>query len=161
MIRCLTSLIDSTIAFTAALSLEALVFSRQLWAKLPVAIVLGLMILLISWCVWTSLEGKSGISVLGGVCVFRERLVEFARSLRGKITESGLDAEDAGDGDGKGVGGMLDRTGSLREAFNRLRRPRSRTSVSTLVNSTGSNGPCSTPDKMAVEMDQEETRSAV
>ena len=158
-------MIDSTIAFTAALSLEALVFSLQLWTKLPVAIVLGLMILLISWCIWTSLEGEKGISVLGGVRVFKEHLVEFARSLRGEIAEPELDAEDAGDDDGQGIGGTLDRTGSLRVTLNRFRRPRRpRTSVSTLVNPTGGNGSRSTPDKTAVEMgdmNEEEARSAV
>jgi len=159
-------LLWATIAFTAALSLEALVFSRQLWAKLPVGIVLGLMILLISWCVWTSLEGKKGISVLDGVHVFKKRLFEFIRSPRGEITEPGLDAEDTGDDDGQGVDRMLDRTGSLRGTLNRLRMPRRpRTStVSTLVNPTGSNGPCNMPDRTAVEMGAmsgEETRSAV
>ena len=156
MIRCLTSLIDSTIAFTVALSLEALVFSRQLWAKLPVGIVLTLVILLISWCVLTSLEAKKDISVLGGVRVFKERLFEFTRSLRGKITEPGLDAGDAGDDDGQGVGGMF----SLREVFNRLRRPRRPTTstIPTLINPTGSN------NGTFVEMSdtiKEETRSEV
>ena len=166
MICCLTSLINSTIAFTAALSLEALVFSRQLWTKLPVGVVLALVILLISWCVSTSLEAKKDISVLDRVRDFKERLIEFTRSLRDRIAEPGLDTGDAGGGDGQGVNGTPDRTGSLRETLNRLRRPRrSRTwTVSTLVDPTGSNGPCSVPGRTEVEMgdmSREETRSAV
>ena len=150
-------------AFTAALSLEALVFSRQLWTKLPVGVVLALVILLISWCILTAFEAKEDISVLDGVHAFKEHLVKFTRSLRGKIAEPGLDTGDAGDDDGQGAGGILNRTGSLREALNRLRRPqRPRTSTgSTLVNLTGSNGSRSTPDKTAVETNKDEAGNVV
>ena len=50
----LTLLTGSMIAFTAAFSLEALVFSRQVWARLSVGVALAMMALLTTWCVWKS-----------------------------------------------------------------------------------------------------------
>jgi len=143
----LTSLINSVIAFTTAFSLEALVFSSELWARLPVGIVLAMMILLISWCVWTRLEATWGLSVLDGVHVLRDRLVNLIRSLRGKT----------GTGDGEGDDG---RDGMLKEAFTRLRQlRRPRVSVtSTLVNAAGSDGPYGSPNGEGVEVSEIDER---
>jgi len=118
-------------------------FSSELWARLPVGIVLAMMILLTSWCVWTSLEARKKFSILDGVHVLRDRLVNFTRSLRGKP-----DASDCGSDDG--------RDGMLKEAFTRLRQlRRPRVSVSsTLVNAAGNNEPYGPPNGAGVEMSE-------
>ena len=143
----LTSSIDSTIAFTSAFSLEALLFSKELWTRLPVAIVLGLMALLISWCIWTSLEAKVDFSVFEQVHVFKDRLVKFTRSLRGKTSEPGVEAGNGEDDDDRDPKGIL----SLLGRHSRPQKPRVSTS-STLVNQTGSSGQCSTPGETTLEM---------
>ena len=142
MIVGLTSLIDSTIAFTTAFGLEALLFSSEMWARLPVGAVLAMMTLLISWCVGTTVEAKTDFSALG-------TLVDFTRKLRGKSSEPGTDAGDGGGGDGLDA----NRT-TLRDTFNlhrRLRKQRPSMS-STLVNRTESNGPRSPSGETGVEM---------
>jgi len=53
-----------------------------LWTKLPVGIVLAVIALLISWCIWTSLEAKADYSVLDRVAALKYRLVEITRGLR-------------------------------------------------------------------------------
>ena len=68
----LTSLIDSMIAFPTAFGLEVLLFSSELWARLPVGVVLTVIVMLISWCVWTMLEAKSGFNVLVRVHALKE-----------------------------------------------------------------------------------------
>ena len=78
----LTSVIDSTIAFTVAFSLEALLFSGELWAKLPVGLVLLMIVFLLYWCV-SVVEARSSFSVLESVRIFKVLLVDIARSLRG------------------------------------------------------------------------------
>lgn len=146
----LTSLIDSTIAFLSAFGLEALLFSDELWTRLPVGVVLAIIILLISWCVSTTLEAKADFSFCRGVHAWKDGLVNFTRGLRGKTPESGSDAGDPTYDDGPGKGGMLRRSETFKEAFNRLRPRRARASTSaTLVNPTGTNvyGP-----QTAVEM---------
>ena len=90
----LTLLTGSMIAFTAAFSLEALVFSHQLWAKLSVGVVLAVMVLLITWCVWTTVEAQADFSVLERVHFLKDRLVCFTRRLRGKTHEPGPDTGD-------------------------------------------------------------------
>ena len=134
-------------------------FSSELWAKIPVGVVLLIMILLISWCVGTTVEAKTDFSALVRFHVFKDHLVKLTRSLRGKTTEPGLDVGDAGGEDGQGTSGVPSRTGSLKEAFRfsrhwRLRRNRAST-TSTLVNPMGgSNGPCGPLDGTGVEMDE-------
>jgi hypothetical protein len=140
-------LIDSTIAFTAAFGLEALLFSDEIWTRLPVGIVLAMMILLISWCVGTTFEAKTDFSALS-------ILSDFTRMLRGRARESGPNAGDGGGDDGQNTSGALGRAGAFREALNRYwRQRRRRASVaSTLVDSTGSNGACVSPGGRGVEM---------
>ena len=120
----LTSLTDSTISFFTAFCLEALLFSVEVWAKLPVGIVLVMILLLISWCVWTTLEAKADFSILSRVNDLKDRLVGFTRSLRGKTSNR----------------------------LRRPRGPRVSTS-STLVNQIGGSG-CGPPDATAMEMDR-------
>ena len=51
MIRWLDIVNHSTISFFVAFGLETLLFSDELWTKLPVGIVLAMVVLLIFWCV--------------------------------------------------------------------------------------------------------------
>ena len=78
----LTPVINSTIAFTVAFSLETLLFSGELWAKLPVGLVLLMMIFLLYRCV-SVLEARTSFSVLESVYIFKDLLVDVTRSLRG------------------------------------------------------------------------------
>jgi hypothetical protein len=142
-------LIDSTISFLAAFTLEGLVFSNELWAKLPVGVVLMMIVLLISWCVSTTFEAKTEFSFLSGVHVLKNGLVDFTRSLRGKTSERGSDAEDTGDEDGEGKSVSCSET--LKGVFNRRPR-RQRASTSSMpVDSARSNG-CGPLDTGTVEM---------
>jgi hypothetical protein len=121
-------LIDSTIAFLSAFGIEALLFSDELWTRLTVGVVLVIIILLTFWCVSTTLEAKTGFSLLHGIRGSKDGLVGFTRGVSGKTSES------------------------LKGAFNRLRPRRQRASTSaTLVNPTWatSYGP-----QTAVEMDE-------
>ena len=117
----LTSLICSTIAFTTAFSLETILSSRQKWAKLPVGIVLAIVILLISWCVRTTMGPRSDFSVLGRVHLLKDRLVDFTRRLRGKTPEPGPDAGDGEGGNRQSEGRSLQQSGTLMDAFKFLR----------------------------------------
>ena len=122
---------DSLIAFTVAFSLEALVFSRQMWARLSVGIALAMMILLISWCVWTATNARAGSCVFGCVHLLTDRLVDFTRGLRGKITNPGPNDEGSGD---QGKGGSNQRLGTFKEAFEFIRgRRRQRASTSSTL----------------------------
>jgi len=140
---CLTSLIDSTIEFTAAFSLETLFFSSESWTKLPVGIALLMVILLILWCVWTTLQPGTYFSVSGRAHDFKNRLVYFVRGLWSYTSNSRLDAGDAGSYDDQDTGGMLNQLRTLKEAFDRLRRVRRRRrrgTTLTLANPIGANG---------------------
>ena len=114
----LTTLIDSTTAFTAAFCLETIVFSHQLWVKLSVGVVLvlAMAILLASWCVGIVIEAKN-FSVRETLHHLKDQLVDLTRSLRGKtFRPSGV--------------GMTERKrealppGCLKEAFSVFRRRR-------------------------------------
>jgi hypothetical protein len=147
-------LIDSTISFLAAFGLEALVYSDELWVKVPVGVVLAIIVLLISWCVSITFEAKTGFSFLDAVHVLKGGLIDFTRGLRGKTSEPGPDAEDIVDGDGQGRSVTLSRSGILKGAsirLRQLRRLRVLTS-STLINPTGNDGR-GPSDVGAVEMD--------
>ena len=72
------------VAFTAAFTLETLLFSDGLWARISVAAVLLIVTLLISWCIGTTFETETDFSALGSIHVVKDRLVQFTRSLRGK-----------------------------------------------------------------------------
>jgi hypothetical protein len=112
-----------------------------------------MIVLLIFWCVWTTLEAGADFSFLDKVHVLKDRLVGSTRGLRDETPESVPDAGDAGDGGGQGKSGMLSRSGSLKKTFNRLCRPgRPRASTSsTLVNPNRNSG-CGPPDATVVEM---------
>jgi len=120
----LTSLIDSTVAFLTAFGLEALLYSSELWARLPVGVVLTMIVLLISWCVWTTLEAKGDFSLLERVHVLKDGLVGFTGRLRGKTSESRSDTGVAGDEGGQGKIERLSQSETLKETLNRFRRPR-------------------------------------
>ena len=122
---CLTSLIDSTIEFTIAFSLETLFLGGESWAKLPVGIALSIVILLVLWCAWTTFQVRTGLSILDKVHVFKDHLVRSAGGLCGYASEFRLDAGDAGDYGGQGV---------------RRVRGRPRETTLTLANPTGTNG---------------------
>ena len=141
-------------AFTTAFSLEALLFSSEMWARLPVGIVLAMMVLLITWCVGTTFEAKKDFSALGRAHEFKDRLVDFTRKLRGKASEHVIDVGDGGRDDGQDMSGMPNPTVTLKEAFSRCTRPRRKraSTASTLVNLTGSNRPFGSPDGTGVEM---------
>jgi hypothetical protein len=131
------------------------VYSDELWARLPVGVVLVMIVLLISWCVSTTFEAKTDFSLLGGVHVLKDGLVDFTRGLRGKTSESGPDTGDAGDENGRRRSVTLSRSETLKGALNRLclpRRPRFST-ASTLVDSTRNNGH-SPPDAATMEMSE-------
>ena len=149
----LTSLIHSTVAFLSAFGLEALLFSNGLWTRVPVGVILVMILMLISWCIWTTLEAKTDFSLLSSVHTLKDRLVDFTRGARGNASEPGSDVGDAGDDDGQGKIRRLSRSGTLKEAFGRLRprRPRASTSA-TLVNPTGVIG--FVPGVTIVEMDK-------
>jgi len=148
----LTSLVPSTVAFLSAFGLEVLLFSNGLWTRVPVGVILVMILMLISWCIWTTLEAKTDFSLLSSVHTLKDRLVDFTRDARGRTSEPGLDAGDAGDDDGQG---KIRRSGTLRETFSRLRLQRAPTPT-TLVNQTGTSG-------TVVEMDKikDESGSAV
>jgi len=146
-------LLWSTVAFTTAFTLETLLFSEELWARIPVAAVLLIVTLLISWCIGTTFEAETDFSALGSVHVLKDHLVKFTRGLRGKATEPGLYEEGARDDDGQGTGGMLKPTGTLKETFSRPWRRRKRASTNaTLVGSPGRKGSYGPPDGAGVEM---------
>ena len=135
------SSIGSTVAFASAFGLEVLLFSDELWTRIPVATVLLIVMLLISWCIGTTFEAKTDFSALDRIHVLKDGLVKLTRGLRGKATEPGVYEGDTGDDYGQDTSGTLKRTGTLKEAFSRHWRRRQRASTSsTLVNSPGSDG---------------------
>lgn len=138
---CLTFLIDSTISFFTAFGLEALLYSDELWTRVPVGTLLATMIILIFWCVRTALEARADFSLLGKAHALKGGIVSFARRLRGKTPEPGPDTGSAGGGSDRGKIWMLSRSETLKEAFNRLRRPRRRRNsiVPVALDPAGSN----------------------
>ena len=70
-------LINSTISFFTAFGLEVLLFSDELWVRLPVGAVLAIMVLLIYWCAWVILEARIVFSLLGRVQALKSRLFNF------------------------------------------------------------------------------------
>ena len=153
----------STAAFLSAFGLEALLFSDELWTRLPVGVVLVMILMLISWCIWTTLEAKTDFSLLSTIHDLKDRLVWFTRGVRGKTPEPGPDAGDFRGGDGQGNTRRPSRSGTLRETLSRFRLQRARASTSaTLVNPTGTTG--YVPGATVVEMDKiekDESESAV
>ena len=99
-------MIGSTVAFTTAFGLEALVFSRQTWPKLSVGIIFVIMTLLIAWCVWTMLEGQTDFSVFGTFSGLKNRFVHFTMGLRGEAVESRQDIAGTENGDGNQSGDL-------------------------------------------------------
>ena len=99
---CLAPFIDSTIAFTTAFGLEALVFSSQLWAKLPIGIVLAVILLLISWCAWTAMVDEKDFSNSGGGYPWWYFIVGLTSRLRGLIPEPTPDGGGGEDRNGQG-----------------------------------------------------------
>lgn len=93
-------LIGSIVAFTTALGLESLVFSQQIWTKLSVGAVLVMVMLLISWCVWTTMQGWTDFSVVGTFYGLKNRLVHFTMGLRDEAIVPQPDVVDNEDGGG-------------------------------------------------------------
>jgi len=128
----LTLLIHSTVAFLSAFGLEALLYSNDLWTKLPVGVVLVMILMLISWCIWTTLEAKTDFSVLTSFRDLKDRLVGSTQGARDETSEPGPGA--GGDG-GQGRIRRLSRSETFKDALTRFRPRRSRASTSaTLVN---------------------------
>ena len=131
-------------SFLTAFGLEVLLHGHTLWAKIPFGIVLAMMVLLVCWCAWTTLETEADYSLLSRAHILKEGVINFATGLRSKLSEHGPDAGDAGNGGGQGNtrAGMLSRSVVLKDAFNRLRLQR-------LTPRTVVNHP---PDAAAAEM---------
>lgn len=128
----LTSSIHSTVAFLSAFGLEALLFSSGLWARLPVGVVLAMILMLISWCIWTTLEAKTDFSLLSSIDALKDRLVDFTQGARGKTSEH---ESGAGDDGGQARIKPISRSATFKEALTKFRPRRSRASTSaTLVN---------------------------
>ena len=139
-------------AFTVAFTLETLLFSRQTWSKLSAGIAIAMMMLLISWCIWTTVEVGTDFSSLGGVHRLKEHLVKFTRGLRGKFSEPGSDGGADEEGDRRGKRGKFYRSGPLKEAFDFVRRRRGVSMSSTLVGANLANGLSRPSDSTGVEM---------
>lgn len=98
MIRDLTLSVGSTISFLAAIGLETLLHNDELWTRLPVGTLLGVMVLLISWCVWITLEAGANFSLLAAL---KDGLVGFARCLRLSPSRPSSDERIVGGGGGQ------------------------------------------------------------
>ena len=152
----LTSLINSTVSFLTAFGLEVLLYSDGLRARLPVGALLVMVVLLIFWCIWTTLEARVNFSLFGRVCVLKDGLVSFmTRRLSGKTSGPRSDVGGAAGSGGQGKIEMLAPRLSegLKEVFNRLHLSRrSGDSISpAFVNPTG-NDEHGLPHATAVEM---------
>ena len=150
----LTLLTGSMIEFTVAVSLEVLVFSRQLWARLTMGVVLAMVVLLISWCVWTTMEAQSDISILERVHLLKDRFVGFTRHLRGKTPEPGPDAGDGQGSDSQSEGGSLQQSGTLTEAFKFWRRRRQTSTTLVGINLSVDKRSHSLPKSTGVKMSE-------
>jgi hypothetical protein len=146
-------------AFANAFILEALVFSRQMWTKITVGIALAMMILLISWCIGTTLEAGADFSVHDSVHRLKDRLVKFTRGLRGKVSGPGPDVGDGKDKDKEQKSGGLYRSGPSKGTFNFRLRRRGVSKCVTLV----SVGPTADhpSDSTGVEINNKEPGDAV
>lgn len=147
----LTSLINRTMLFITAFSIEIFMSSRQAWVKIPVGIALAMMIIPISWSVLVTVEGGTGFSISNRVHLWKDWLLDSTRVIPGP----GSPAGDGKDWEGQGKSEKLRRSRTLKEVFNFIRLPRrqrARTS-STLVSLdlTGSNGSCGLPAGPGVE----------
>lgn len=89
------------ISFLAAIGLETLLPSDELWTRLPIGTVLGVVVLLISWCVWTMSAGRIYFSPSYGIHVLKDHLVGFARGLRVSPRRPRPDAGVVGGGGGQ------------------------------------------------------------
>ena len=138
------------ISFLVAFSLEVLLYSNGSRAKLSVGLVLAGMVLLICWCVSTSMETRTNFGLLGRVQVLKDDFVDFTRRLRGAASVSESDAGDVGDGDGQCGSGVPSRSETFVKPSNQTQGLGGPTS-SALVTQTGDNGSGS-PDVTAVEM---------
>ena len=101
-------------------------------------------------------------SALGKPRAFRDWLVKFIRSLRGRTEERGVYGGDAGDDGGQGMNGILERTRSLRSTLGRRWRRRARgLTNATLVNPPESNGGRGgPPDGAGVQTDEQNKEAA-
>ena len=142
---------DSLISFLTAFGLEVLLYSDGLWARLPVGTILAMIVLLISWCVWTISEARGDFNPSVRVRILKDSLVDFTRGLWGRVPEpvSGVGGPEGGDGQGEIR--IRSRSGALKVVFNWLRRPRNPADSTSPTLPTGSNrsGP---PDVTAAEM---------
>ena len=120
-------------SFAASFCLETVVFSHQLWVKFSVGVALAMIILLISWCIWTSIEAGADFSVFGSIHDLKDRLVNFTRGLRGPVPKPVSSAGERESGNGRGENRRSSLSGTLKEAFSRFRRNRGISTSSTLV----------------------------
>ena len=88
-----------------------------MWTKLSVGIALVVMILLISWYIWTTVVTKTDFSALGSVQRLKNQLFKFIRGPQGNVFEPGSDAGGGEDGDCQGRSWKFYRQGRLREVF--------------------------------------------
>jgi len=159
-------LLWSTMAFTTAFCLETIVFSRQRWTRLSVGVILAIMILLIIWCIWTTIEAGTDFSVFGRVHRLKNQLVAFIRGLRGNVSEPGSDAGDDEDGESQAESLKSGRWRPWKGVSNFTRQERETSTPLTLlgVNSTVDNGSCRPSDVMVVDVggiDKKEPGSVV
>ncbi|KAF9782854.1 hypothetical protein BJ322DRAFT_179603 [Thelephora terrestris] len=85
----------STVSFTTAIGLETLVSTPQIRTKVSVGAVFAMVMLLIFWCVWITIEGRTDVGVFSAI----NRLVCPTVCPRGNT------AQPPPDGDGEDVDG--------------------------------------------------------
>lgn len=156
------SLIDSTVGFTTAFCLEALVSSHQLWVKLSLGIAFAMTTSLISWCIWTTIEAGIDFSLFGAVHDLKDRLVGFTKGLREKTPEPGPDVGNSQAGGGRKNRWKLRQSRALRETFKFLRHGRGGSMSSTLVSRRQSGIGLPRPSEgTVVEMDEVKDKEPV
>lgn len=141
----------STVAFTTAFGLETLVYSRPTWTKLLVGVIFLMVVLLIFWCVLTTVEAETNFSALSGLHrSVKDYFVGLARGLRGSNPQVRPVVEDGGYGNGRGL--ETSRTFS----FIRRRRRKRGSTLSTLVNENpvGSNASGCLSDNTGIELNE-------
>lgn len=155
-------LLWSVLMFTTALGLETLVFSRQMWARLSLGLGFATMILLVLWCIWTTVAARTGFCASSRVDRLKSRLAGFARDLRSKTPGPRAGAED-----GEGGADQGNRRGilTLREAFDFVWRARRRTTLgsSTLADDkwAESVGSCGPPENTGMDIDNKDSENVV
>ena len=136
--------------FTTAFSLETLLFSRQMLARISIGIVLAVMVLLISWFAWTARASEMDFGALSGISLLKGYLVDFVANHPGKTPELKRGAGYGGGGEGEGKSEEPHRSGKLKEAFTfiwRLRRQRASTASTVVdVKWVENDGSCGSPD---------------